>query len=101
MTANIITLVLLKIFVFATNRLFVFMSCDTGGLEILKEFIRFLLARVFTNFIDFFGLVLLVEVFRQDMTLSKAGLAVMVVLLNFILSKRFVFKEKTCSRENI
>lgn len=89
--ANVITLILLKIFVFFTNKFFVFTSAATGLKATIREFLRFLTARIFTNLIDFFGLIFLVELLHQNASASKMGLAIIVVLLNFVFSKWFVF----------
>lgn len=89
--ANLLTLALLKIFVFVTNKIFVFKTAAKGIMATIKEFFRFLAARFVTNLIDFFGLIFLVEVVRLEANISKIMLGTLVVALNFIFSKWFVF----------
>ena len=90
--ANLLALILLKIFVFITNKIFVFKTEFINFTELAKEAFRFLSARMFTNVTDYFGLILLVEFFKQDAFYSKVCLAVIVVILNYIFSKLFVFR---------
>lgn len=91
--ANIITLILLKFFVFFTNKYFVFKN-DTSTLKaVFLEFLKFLFARFGTNLLDFFGLILLVEFFGVKELYGKISLAIIVIIANFILSKWWVFKK--------
>lgn len=92
--ANLITLILLKIFVFITNKLYVFKTSARDILSIFREFVRFLAARILTNLIDFFGLILLVEICKRAPFYSKIFLAIVVIILNFFFSKLFVFRKQ-------
>lgn len=93
--SNLITLVALKFFVFITNKIFVFKTKSAYLVDLFKEMIRFLGSRIFTSLIDYLGLILLVEVFHLDIFYSKTALVVVVVSLNFFLSKLFVFRTNT------
>jgi putative flippase GtrA len=90
--ANLITLILLKFFVFFTNKFFVFKTRNANFAGTVLEFGRFLGARLATNLLDFFGLILLVDIFLQDAFYSKIFLAVLVIVSNFVLSKKYVFR---------
>ena len=89
--ANFITLIVLKVFVFTTNKMFVFKTNSRNIKELILEFFRFLSSRIVTNCIDFFGLVLLAEVFAFDVFYSKIALNAIVIILNYFFSKLFVF----------
>lgn len=90
--ANLITLVTVKLAAYVCNKNFVFKSrCADLG-ELLKEFIRFVIARGTTALIDYFGLILLVEVFEANKLLSKIFITVTVIIINFFVGKKHVFK---------
>jgi len=95
--ANIITIIMVKIFVFVTNKKYVFKSL-TCRKELLSEILRFFIARVGIGLMDFFGVIFLVEVLGFDVFYSKITLVVGVVLANFLLSWSFVFKTRTSNR---
>lgn len=89
--ANAFTLIAVKVFSYITNKVFVFRtSCFELSL-VLKEVYSFFLARGFTFMIDFAGVIVMVEFWRCDEFLSKCIMAFVVIILNYVLSKRFVF----------
>lgn len=92
--ANIITLVVVKLFCYVTNKLFVFKTHCENLKELLKEICTFLIARTFTFFVDFFGLIVMVEVFMLDSFIGKCVMSVIVIVMNYILSKKCVFRCK-------
>ncbi|MDR2884247.1 MAG: GtrA family protein [Deferribacteraceae bacterium] len=94
--ANLIAIILAKIFAYITNKLLVFQSHSASLTELFKEMLRFVYARGFTGLIDYFGLVLAVELFQFEQTISKYMLAIIVAIVNYILGKYVVFfKERT------
>lgn len=93
-TANLISLVSTKIFAYITNKLFVFQSkTETLG-ALIKEAAAFMGARLITFFIDYFGLILMVEALGMGSTPSKIILQVVVIALNYVFSKLVVFRKK-------
>jgi len=93
--ANIITLVVLKIFIFITNKFLVFCTPLVSFKQLMLEAGRFLGSRIITNLIDFFGLIFAVEILAADEFYSKIVIQIIVITLNYILSKLFVFKKKS------
>lgn len=93
-TSTIIAFVVSVIFAFATNRIWVFHSGARGIKEIAYELCRFFGARLFSGGLD----VLIIFVFVTHMGFNdmiiKLLSNVMVVILNYIFSKLFVFKKK-------
>lgn len=90
--ANFITLVTVKLTAYICNKNIVFKS-KTGSLwGLCKEFTRFLIARGATMLIDYFGLIVLVEDLRAPMFMSKCFLTVTVIILNYFIGKKHVFK---------
>jgi len=91
--ANIITLIVVKLAAYICNKNFVFKShCDTF-LELCKEMIRFVFARGATALIDYFGLILLVELFHFNELHSKIFVTILVIVINYIVGKKHVFKD--------
>lgn len=82
-----IAFVLAFLFAFFTNRHIVFKK----GSNILKEITLFLGARLATQFINNIGLVILIESLHMGKLISQIILQVVVVLLNYIISKRAIF----------
>ncbi len=93
--ANIITLIVVKLASYVVNKLFVFNSHARSFLELCKEFLRYLVTRGFTALIDYFGLIMLVELFDIAEMPGKCIVTIMVVILNYILGKYIVFTKRT------
>ena len=90
--ANLISIIFTKIFAYYTNKKYVFRSV-TGVWEQIKEIVRFILGRGFTGLVDFFGLIMLTELFLIDDRLGKVIMIVITTILNYFLGKVFVFKQ--------
>ena len=89
--ANLISIIFTKVFAYYTNKKYVFRSV-TGVWEQIKEIVRFILGRGFTGLVDFFGLIMLTELFLIDDRLGKVIMIVITTILNYFLGKVFVFK---------
>lgn len=107
---NVIAWVVAIVFAYVTNKLFVFHSKG----NVVREFLSFVAARLFTFFAFEVGLFslsimvmenamhmpkddLLIKVFSFQVTniyIVKLFVAVFVVIANYIFSKLFVFKKK-------
>lgn len=89
--ANIISLILSKMVGYFLNKFWVYRSrCDSLK-EAFFELLRFIGARGVTGLVDFFGVILLVEVFCWGERISKIILMLLVIILNYILGKKAVF----------
>ena len=99
--SNIIAWILSVSFAFITNKIFVFNSRDFEIKNFIKEIISFFSSRIFTGLLDmgilFFGVTILGI---EDM-LVKVFSNVIVIILNFVLSKLFVFKKSTKNNTNL
>lgn len=95
------------VFAYTTNKIFVFKSKDWGMKTLFKEVISFFSSRVFTFVIEESGLYFLVDIMNlKDVQLdvfvitvsgemiSKLIVGVLVVIINYIFSKMFIFKKK-------
>lgn len=90
--ANLVTLVVVKIVAYICNKNFVFHSKCKNMIELLKEIGRFIFARGVTMLIDYFGLIIMVDIFALSKLPSKVFVTVLVIVLNYILGKKHVFK---------
>ena len=91
--SNIVAFILSVVFAFITNKLYVFNSRLLNTSIVCKEIITFFLSRLATFFIDTMLLVLLIEEFGVDDFISKCIINIIVIIMNYILSKFFVFKK--------
>ncbi len=83
------------LFAYITNKLFVFESKTNTAKEFLKEMISFFLSRVLSGILcDVGTFALMVKVFGINDMVAKIVTQVMVVIVNYILSKFFIFKKK-------
>ena len=92
--SNIITLIIVKIICYILNKIFVFKSKCNNIKELIIEFIKFMFYRLITLIIDYFGLIILVEYINIDKLISKIIIVFIVIILNYMFSKKYVFKEK-------
>lgn len=92
--ANFITLVVVKLVAYYCNKTFVFKSKCKNTKELMQEFLSFFIARGLTFLLDYFGLILLVECFHIDHTIGKVIVTVLVIIINYITGKKYVFKKR-------
>lgn len=93
-TSNVIAIIVAVIFAYITNRKLVFNSTASTTSQILEEICKFFAARFFTMLVEFFGFMLLFNVLHIPNMISKLTITVLVIILNFFLSKFFAFKSK-------
>lgn len=92
--ANIVSLVLSKVVGYLLNKFWVYKSVNDSLLQTFLELLRFILARGFTGLVDFFGLILMVELFGWNDRISKIIIMLLVIVLNYVLGKKAVFIKK-------
>ena len=101
--ANIIDTIICVLFQYFTNRIWVFKSKNNGK-EAIKEFIQFIIARTITAVIDQIFVVVGVDFFvityisYSQQNIFSLGIKILsniiVIVLNYIFSKIFVFKKR-------
>lgn len=92
--SNIIAWVLAVLFAFITNKLFVFKSKSMVFKTLIKESISFFTCRFLTGVLDILIMYFAVDVFFQNSTMWKIVSNIIVIVLNYIVSKLFVFNKK-------
>ena len=78
-------------FAYVTNRIFVFHSKDKN---ILTEFTSFIFSRLLSLAAEVICMFLMVDIISMNDKIAKIIVQVVVIILNYILSKIFVFKKK-------
>ncbi len=89
--ANIISWILSVLFAFITNKKYVFKSSKKGK-DKLKEMIKFYLSRLTTLVIDMLTMWILTSIIHINDKIAKLIVQVILVILNYIFSKLFVFE---------
>lgn len=89
--ANIFAIISSKICAYVVNKKYVFRAKSKTGRETLKEALRFTVARGATGIIDYAGLIFCVEICRMDEVAAKIIVVTLVIILNYVWSKQFVF----------
>ena len=98
--SNLISWVVSVSFAFITNKIFVFSSRSFETKTFFKEFVSFYSARIITGIIEIvfptvlFELGLDFELFGIKGFVAKAIVSVVIIILNYVFSKVFVFKNK-------
>ena len=90
--SNIISWFFAVLFAFATNKKYVFESTKKGKQKLI-EMIKFYLSRITTLLIDMGTMWLLTAPLNINDKISKILVQFIIVFLNYIFSKIFVFKK--------
>ncbi|MBO5089426.1 MAG: GtrA family protein [Clostridia bacterium] len=88
--ATILAWLISVIFAFFTNRKYVFKASKSG---FLKQFFGFFSMRVLTGALDVFIMILFVDVLEFNDLFIKILSNILVIILNYVFSKLFVFKK--------
>lgn len=100
---NVLSWICANIFAFLTNRIIVFRSGKKGAF-VLLEALKFFASRLFTLAVDILIMYLLVDLTGIHNFFYEAGAKVfstlVVLVLNYILSKLFVFRKKKENKGN-
>ena len=90
--ANILSWVCAVSFAYVTNRIWVFSSKATGKAAV-QEGISFVSGRLLTLGFEELILLVFVQLMDFDSTLIKIVAQIVVLILNYVISKLFVFKQ--------
>ncbi|MFT4146281.1 MAG: GtrA family protein [Mobilitalea sp.] len=91
LTANAWAWVIAVTFAYIVNKISVFRARSSGVLEELLNIAKFFAARLITLGIEQSGMYYFVEQLGLHRLMVKASLAVIVIVLNYIFSKVFIF----------
>ena len=92
LVANVLSWVLAVSFAYVTNRIWVFAS-KAAGKDALKEAVGFITGRLTTLAFEELAILVFVECLAFHSTVVKIATQLGVLILNYIISKLFVFKK--------
>lgn len=92
--ANTVAVVGSVLFAYVVNKLFVFKSKCEGWKALFLEAFSFFSARGVTMLIEIGGVFLFSTLLHFNAWIVKIALNVLVLILNYVFSKIFVFKDK-------
>lgn len=90
--SNLLSIIIAVFFAYFTNRKLVFNSQATTFNEKLNEFFKFIVGRAFTMVVEFVGFFVLFNLLHIHELISKTSITIIVIILNFFISKFFAFK---------
>ncbi len=91
--ANVISWVFAVAFAYVTNKIWVFNSKTSALKDIIREVVSFVGARIFSLVVECGWLALSMEVMGMNDFIAKVIGQFVVVVLNYIFSKLFIFKK--------
>ena len=92
--AQVVSFIAAVLFAYITNKFFVFKSFILMPGELLREIFQFFGARIITFIIETLGILLLVKAVHISDMISKIIMSVICIIINYIVSKLFIFKDK-------
>ena len=94
LTSNVLAWVLSVLFAFFTNKLIVFESKGNGIKRFLWEILTFFGARALTGVLDTAIMVVFVDILSLNDIGVKVASNIIVIILNYIVSKFVIFAKK-------
>lgn len=88
--SNVLAWFFSVLFAYVTNKIWVFESRNTN---IIKEISLFFGGRIFSGVVDTGMMYLMIDILTIDDVISKIFIQVVVVILNYVISKLIVFKK--------
>ena len=92
--SNIISWIIAVIFMYLTNRKYVFKSNKKDKKSVTVEVVSFFAARLFTLLLETLCILLIAEVLHWGDLFAKCVGQFVVIVTNYILSKFWIFKKK-------
>ena len=87
------------LFAFITNKLFVFQSTSLKLSRLFSELVSFVACRLFTGILTIAGMELMVNGLGWSNLFGKIAVSVLSLVLNYILSKLFIFRGREAVSE--
>ena len=92
--SNVIAWVFAVMFAYLTNKPFVFRSKDWSSRTVIPELSKFVGSRLFSGAVETAIIYLTVDILLWNGNLMKLVVSVLVVILNYVASKLFVFRSQ-------
>lgn len=94
LVANVIAWIIAVLFAYVTNRIWVFSSHCATKAAFLKEILSFYGGRIFTLLVEEGILLVFIKLLSLNALAVKIVAQVVIIVLNYVISKLFVFKKK-------
>ncbi len=91
--ANVLSWVITVMFAFLTNRVWVFAAPTKTAMEFIKQMISFYSGRVITLVVEEVILGVFINLCGFNSILIKVIAQIVVIILNYVISKLFIFKK--------
>ena len=91
--ANLIAIILGKVFGYFANKYYVYQTKSSDLKSMGIEAGKYIVARGLTGVFDYISTVLLVELWQYPPFLTKYFITGIVIILNYLLGKYYVFKK--------
>ena len=93
--SNLIAFIISVIFAYVVNKEYVFETKWEGIQNVFKEFSSFVISRIGTGLLcDILIFAFMINILNINNVISKIFTQILVVILNYIVGKWFVFKQK-------
>ena len=92
--ANVISWIFAVLFAYVTNKIWVFQSRNLKLWELTAELCKFFGGRLFTLLVEEVILFVFITLLHGNSVLVKVAAQFVIVVLNYVISKVFVFREK-------
>lgn len=92
--ANALAWILAVTFAFITNKIWVFRSTSLHRDVVLRELFSFFAARLFSLGVDYLCMWIFIDILLWSGLISKIADNVIVVVINYVFSKLFIFRKK-------
>ncbi len=94
LVSNVIAWIVSVIFAYITNKLFVFESKSFKKEILIKEIISFTSARIFSLLLEEVIIYVMIDIMNINSLIVKVFSNIVVIVVNYILSKLVIFKKK-------
>lgn len=96
--STVVAIIVAWIFAYITNKMYVFDSKTTSIRELLKEIVSFVGCRILTAIVEIVMMNIFVTKLEWNYMITKIIVNIIVIILNYIFSKLFIFKN---GKENV
>ncbi|MBP2022321.1 putative flippase GtrA [Clostridium punense] len=93
MISNIIAWIISVLFAYVTNKIYVFKSYNIKVRYLIKEFSTFVSCRLLSGILDIGIMYIFVDVLNLNDFVVKIVANIIVIIINYILSKVMIFKK--------
>ena len=81
------------LFAFIVNKIFVFQSYNMHPAFVMKEITSFVACRAVSGVMEMVFMIVMVSWIHMDEYISKIAVSVIVVIVNYVFSKLFIFRK--------